>query len=118
MPDVTLSGTGTPLREFLHVDDLANAAVVLIRTDTGASPINVGTGEEISIRDLADLVAGIVGYEGEIRWDASRPDGTPRKLLDARRLRALGWNPRIGLREGIVQTYAWFREYVAKEDGA
>ncbi len=117
-PQLTLWGTGAPLREFLHVDDLADAAVLLMRSNPGPAPINVGTGKEIAIRDLATLVAGIVGYHGEIRWDASRPDGTPRKLLDVRRLRALGWSPRVGLREGITQTYAWFREHVAAEADA
>jgi GDP-L-fucose synthase len=108
-PAVEVWGTGRPRREFLHVDDLADAALFLMRNYSDELPINVGTGTDVSIEELARLIAGIVGYRGEIRFDASRPDGTPRKLLDVSRLHALGWRARIGLREGIEQTWAWFR---------
>ncbi len=106
---VTLWGTGTPRREFLHVDDLARACVHLLETYDEPEPINVGVGEDIAIRDLAHLVADVVGYEGAIEWDPSKPDGTPRKLLDVSRITALGWKPEIGLRDGITATYEWFR---------
>ena len=114
---VTVWGTGRPRREFLHVDDLADACVHLMDVDDEVygrhtapmcSHVNVGTGEEVTIRELAELVAEVVGYEGEIRFDAARPDGMPRKLLDVGRLRALGWRHRIGLREGLEDTYRWF----------
>ena len=107
---VTLWGTGTPRREFLHVDDLADAAVFLAEHYDGEAIVNVGTGKDISIAELARLVQEIVGHQGEIVYDRSKPDGTPRKLLDVSRLHALGWRPRIGLREGIASTYAWFLE--------
>jgi GDP-L-fucose synthase len=106
--EVVVWGTGKPLREFLHVDDLADAALFLMRNYDDESIINVGTGRDISIRDLAVLIGEVVGYEGKIVFDASRPDGTPRKLLDVSRLRALGWEACITLREGIASTYAWF----------
>jgi GDP-L-fucose synthase len=109
-PAVTLWGTGTALREFLHADDLAEASLFLLDNYNEPGPINVGFGEEISIRDLATTIAGVVGYEGEIRWDSTKPDGTPRKILDSGRIRALGWTPRIGLLEGITRTY---RSYLA-----
>jgi GDP-L-fucose synthase len=105
---VTLWGTGTPHREFLHVDDLADACVHLMRHHDSAELVNVGWGRDISIRELADLVAAVVGYEGGVEWDASKPDGTPRKLLDTSRLTALGWTPRIGLEEGVRGTYGWY----------
>jgi GDP-L-fucose synthase len=108
--EVVLWGTGTPRREFLHVDDLASACLFLLEHYDDASPINVGTGKDLPIRELADLVADIVGFRGTIVQDTSRPDGTPRKLLDVSRLRGLGWEARIGLRAGIDETYAWFRE--------
>jgi GDP-L-fucose synthase len=110
---VTLWGTGTPRREFLHVDDLANACVHLLETYDAPEPINVGTGEDIAIRDLAALVAEAVGYAGEIAWDTSKPDGTPRKLLDVSRINALGWRAETPLRQGIQDTYAWFLANVA-----
>jgi len=105
---VTNWGSGTPRREFLHVDDLASACVHLLDGYDGEIALNVGTGEDVTIRELAELVAEVVGYEGQIAWDTSRPDGTPRKLLDVSRLRELGWRPSIGLREGIAATYGWF----------
>jgi GDP-L-fucose synthase len=105
---ITLWGTGNPRREFLHVDDLAEACHRLMRSYDSADIINIGCGEDLTIRDLAQLIAKIVGYRGLIQWDPSKPDGTPRKLLDVSRLRALGWRPRIALADGIRQTYAWY----------
>jgi GDP-L-fucose synthase len=105
---VVIWGSGTPRREFLHVDDLASACLFLLEHYDAPEPINVGAGRDISIRDLTDLVAGIVGFTGEIALDTNKPDGTPRKVLDISRLAALGWQPRIDLREGIRSTYAWF----------
>jgi GDP-L-fucose synthase len=107
-PEVVIWGSGTPRREFLHVDDLADALVFLMRRYEGESHINVGWGKDISIAELAALIAEIVDYRGNIRLDPSRPDGTPRKLLDVARISALGWQPRIGLREGIASTHEWF----------
>ncbi|AOP48129.1 GDP-L-fucose synthase family protein [Streptomyces lydicus] len=108
LTDLTLWGTGTPRREFLHVDDLAAACEVLLRRHDGDDPVNVGCGEDLTIAELASCVAAAVGYEGRISFDRSRPDGTPRKLLDITAMRALGWAPTIPLAEGIAQTYrAW-----------
>ena len=101
-------GTGSPMREFLYVDDLAEACVFLMNTYSGAETVNVGTGKELSIRSLAELVARVVGYEGEIEWDASKPDGTPRKLLDVSKLEKLGWKYKTELEEGIRLTYEDF----------
>ncbi len=114
---VTVWGSGTPRREFLHVDDLADALVFLMQNYDGDSFVNVGVGEDVSIRELAEMVRGVVGYDGAIGFDASKPDGTPRKLMDVSRLSALGWRPRIGLEDGIRATYDW---YVSKhvEDAA
>ena len=111
---VMVWGTGTPRREFLHVDDLAHAAVFLMQNYDDPGIVNVGTGEDIAIADLAHLVARVVGYSGRIVFDTSKPDGTPRKLLDTSRLRETGWQHRIGLEEGIRATYQWFKE-VAQE---
>jgi GDP-L-fucose synthase len=107
-PEVTAWGTGSPKREFLHVDDLADACAALIRTDTPPDWVNVGTGTDLTIRELTELVADVVGYRGRIVWDSSKPDGTPRKLLDVSRLNALGWKSKIGLREGLTATYRSF----------
>jgi GDP-L-fucose synthase len=107
---VTVWGTGTPRREFLHVDDLADAALYLMRRYDGEEIVNVGVGEDISIRELAELVRDVVGYSGELVFDAGKPDGTPRKLLDVSRLHALGWKAGIPLREGVESTYRWFLE--------
>jgi GDP-L-fucose synthase len=110
---VTLWGTGAPRREFLNVDDLASAVLHLLRTYDSPETINVGVGADVTIRELAETIASVVGYTGETVWDSSKPDGTPRKLLDVSRLRGLGWEPRIGLREGIESTYAWYLESLA-----
>ena len=107
---ITVWGTGTPRREFLHVDDLADAVVFLTETYSEEEHINIGTGEDISIRDLARLVCDVVGFRGEIEFDASKPDGTPLKCTDISRLRGLGWSPTIDLREGLERTYRWFLE--------
>ncbi len=109
---VTLWGSGNPRREFLHVDDLADACCFVMDRYDGEGFLNVGTGVDLTIREAAALVAEVVGYEGEFEFDTSRPDGTPRKLLDVSRLEALGWRARIGLREGIADTYRWYREHV------
>jgi GDP-L-fucose synthase len=103
-----LWGTGTPLREFLHADDLAEACVLLLERYSQAGHINVGSGEELSIRQLADQIAQVVGFTGRLEFDPSMPDGTPRKLMDVSRIRALGWQPRISLTEGIRSAYAWY----------
>jgi GDP-L-fucose synthase len=105
---VTLWGSGSPRREFLHVDDLASACVRLLETYDGDEPVNVGCGEDLTIRELAETVAEVTGFTGEIRWDTSKPDGTPRKLLDVSRLTGLGWKPSIALRDGIAGTYRWW----------
>ena len=107
-PSVTVWGTGTPRREFLHVDDLADACVHLMDAYSGDAPVNVGTGEDVSISELAETIREVVGYEGDLSYDTSKPDGTPRKLLDVGRLDSLGWRASIPLREGIEQTYAWY----------
>lgn len=107
-PAVTIWGSGTPRREFLHVDDCADALVFLLKTYSGDTHVNVGSGTDLSILDLVHLVCEIVGYEGEVVTDTSKPDGTPRKLMSNARLRDSGWAPRIGLREGISTTYEWY----------
>jgi GDP-L-fucose synthase len=107
-PEVTIWGSGTPLREFLHVDDLADALVFLMDRYCAPEPINVGVGSDISILDLARLIADVVGYPGHIATDPGKPDGTPRKLMDVRRLDALGWRAGIPLRRGIEEVYRWF----------
>src|SRR5436305_1631790 len=102
-------GTGKPRREFLHVDDLASACLLLLEKYDSPDIVNVGYGEDISIRELAELICEVLGFDGELAWDTSKPDGTPRKLLDVSKLRALGWKPAISLRDGIARTYQWFR---------
>ncbi len=102
-------GTGKPRREFLHVDDLASACLLLLEKYDSPEIINVGCGEDISIRELAELICDVVGFDGELAWDTTKPDGTPRKLLDVSKIRALGWKPAVPLRDGIVRTYDWFR---------
>lgn len=107
---VTIWGTGTPRREFLHVDDLAEACVFLLQHYNEAEPLNIGLGEDISIKELAELVQETVGFEGELVFDGTKPDGTPRKLLDVSKIAALGWKAKIGLREGITATYAQLQQ--------
>ena len=107
-PELVIWGTGTPRREFLHVDDAADALIFLMQAYSEAEHINVGSGQDIAIFDLAKLVAGIVGYEGKIVTDTSKPDGTPRKLMSAEKLRVLGWKPRIALADGVAATYRWY----------
>jgi len=110
LPEVVVWGTGTPRREFLHVDDLAAAACFLMQSYTGEGIVNVGTGTDVSIGELATLVARVVGYQGRVSFDASKPDGTPRKLLDVGRLSALGWTAGTRLEDGLESTYRWFLE--------
>jgi GDP-L-fucose synthase len=110
---VTVWGTGTPRREFLHVDDLADAVLHLLRTYDGEDIVNIGWGEDVTIRELAELVVSVTGYDGRLVFDSTKPDGTPRKLLDTSRLTGLGWRPQIPLKTGIERTYAWFREHAA-----
>jgi len=102
-------GTGQPRREFLHVDDLASACLLLLEKYDSPDIVNIGFGEDISIRELAKLICDVVGFDGELAWDTTKPDGTPRKLLDVSKLCALGWQPAISLRDGIARTYQWFR---------
>jgi GDP-L-fucose synthase len=103
--ELVVWGTGTPRREFLHVDDCADALVRVLQVYSDSEPINIGSGQDLTIADLARLVAEVVGFSGEIVWDATKPDGTPRKLMDGSKLSALGWRPRIGLSEGIADAY-------------
>lgn len=110
---VSLWGTGSPRREFLHVDDLARACLFLLEHYDKSEPINVGVGEDVTIRELAELVAEVAGYRGVIDWDTSRPDGTPRKLLDVSRMESLGWKPQVGLEDGVRATYQWYVEHIA-----
>jgi GDP-L-fucose synthase len=111
---VTLWGSGSPLREFLHVDDLAKAVVLASEKYDSSLHLNIGSGEDLSIKELAFKVANAAGFEGEIEWDSSRPDGTPRKVLDVSRIKALGWKPTITLDEGIASTIAWYKEANAR----
>ena len=106
--ELTVWGTGEPRREFLHVDDLAAACLLLLEKYDSPEIINIGCGEDVTIRDLARLICDVVGFDGELVWDKTKPDGTPRKLLDATRIRELGWQPRVSLRNGITKTYEWF----------
>jgi GDP-L-fucose synthase len=101
-------GSGTPRREFLHVDDLASAVLFLLEKYDSSEIINIGSGKDVTVRELADLICEIVGFKGELKWDPTQPDGTPRKLLDVGKLKALGWRASIPLREGIERTYRWF----------
>ncbi|MDP7720882.1 GDP-L-fucose synthase [Mycobacterium sp. TY814] len=110
-PAVTNWGTGTPRRELLHVDDMAGACLHLLEHFDGPTQVNVGTGIDHTISEIAQMVADAVGYSGETRWDTTKPDGTPRKLLDVSLLRNSGWQPKVGLREGVEATVAWYREH-------
>jgi len=109
LPQVECWGDGTPMREFLHVDDLAEACYVCMKNYNEAEHINVGTGEDITIKQLAETVREVVGFPGDIEWDVTKPNGTPRKVLNVDRIKALGWEPKISLREGIQKTYDWYR---------
>lgn len=109
-PDVTVWGTGSPMREFLYVDDLADASLFLMKNYSGSGPVNIGTGRDISIRDLALMVKKITGFQGGIVFDNSKPDGTPRKLLDVSLLNSMGWQAMTGLEEGIRHTYEWYMQ--------
>ncbi len=120
MPAVTVWGTGKPLREFLHVDDLADACIYIMELeekiynthiDARSPVVNIGTGKDISIKDLAEVIRDVVGFQGETEFDASKPDGTPRKLLDVTRLTKIGWKHSIGLRDGLASTYRWFLDH-------
>jgi GDP-L-fucose synthase len=115
--EVILWGSGSPRREFLHVDDMAAACAVVMEKHDGNDLVNIGCGEDISIRELAELVRGVVGYPGRIAWDTSKPDGTPRKLLDVSRLFAFGWRPTISLSDGIESTYAWYMQHESELKG-
>ncbi len=110
----TLWGTGSPKREFLHVDDLASAVVHLGQSYDSSEHLNIGTGEDLTIKELAELVAEVSGFTGQLAWDSSKPDGTPRKVLDVSKAKALGWSPKISLRDGIASTVAWYKDATAK----
>jgi GDP-L-fucose synthase len=109
-PTVQLWGDGSAMREFLHVDDLAEACYVCMEKYDESEHINVGTGEDVTIKQLAETIARVVDYPGEIEWDTTKPNGTPRKVLNIDKIKALGWEPKIGLREGIEKTYQWYKE--------
>jgi GDP-L-fucose synthase len=113
---VTCWGSGSPMREFLHSDDLADACLFLLEHYDELEHVNIGSGTEVSIRQLTELIAEVVGFTGEILWDDSKPDGTPRKLLDTSKLNSLGWQAKIGLREGLERTYVWYLESLTCDD--
>lgn len=113
---LTIWGSGKPMREFLHVDDAADAMVYLLKNYSGDGHVNVGSGEDLPIIDLARMVASVVGFAGEIRNDPSKPDGTPRKLMDVSTLFGTGWRPKYDLRSGLEQTYEWFKDHIEKGD--
>tara|TARA_B100000427_G_scaffold87439_1_gene71910 strand:- start:7506 stop:8447 length:942 start_codon:yes stop_codon:yes gene_type:complete len=110
--EVELWGDGTPKREFLHVDDLAEACVKCMQDYDEPEPINVGTGEDVTIKELAETIADVVGYKNNIKWNTDKPNGTPRKVLNVDKIKSLGWEPKITLREGIESTYTWYKENV------
>ncbi len=110
--EVELWGDGTPKREFLHVDDLAEACVKCMQDYDEPEPINVGTGEDVTIKELAEIIADVVGYKNNIKWNTDKPNGTPRKVLNVDKIKSLGWEPKITLREGIKSTYTWYKENV------
>ncbi len=107
--DINLWGTGKPLREFLHVDDLARALIIMMECYDGTAPVNIGSGEEVSIAQLAAMVGAVTGFKGSISFDATKPDGAPRKLLDSSRMRAMGWAPEISLEDGLHETWRWYQ---------
>ncbi len=110
-PTITLWGTGTPRREFLFSDDLAAACHIILETEEPALPINIGVGSDVSIKELAEMIAKLVDYTGQINWDTSKPDGAPRKLLDSGRINAMGWQAKTSLEQGLLQTYNWYRQH-------
>src|SRR5437763_8520863 len=116
--ELVVWGTGTPRREFLHVGDCASACLFLLQKYDSPEIINVGCGEDISIRELAELVCDVVGFRGELKWDRSKPDGTPRKLLDVSKIKKLGWRPTISLRDGVARLYEWFLDNYAPQSMA
>jgi GDP-L-fucose synthase len=109
---VKLWGDGSAMREFLHVDDLAEACYVCMQNYNEAEHINIGTGEDVTIKQLAETIASVVGYHGEIEWDTSKPNGTPRKVLNVDKIKSLGWEPKISLRDGIESTYCWYNQFI------
>ena len=111
---VTLWGDGSPMREFLHVDDLADACFTSMLKYDESEPINVGTGEDVTIKELANSISDVVGFSGGIDWDTSKPNGTPRKVLNVDKMKSLGWEPKISLKEGIKSTYEWYKDYACK----
>ena len=111
---VTLWGDGSPMREFLHVDDLADACFTAMLKYDESEPINVGTGEDVTIKELANSISDVVGFAGGIDWDTSKPNGTPRKVLNVDKMKSLGWEPKISLKEGIKSTYEWYKDYACK----
>ena len=111
---VTLWGDGSPMREFLHVDDLADACFTAMLKYDESEPINVGTGEDVTIKELANSISDVVGFSGGIDWDTSKPNGTPRKVLNVDKMKSLGWEPKISLKEGIKSTYEWYKDYACK----
>jgi GDP-L-fucose synthase len=113
-PSVTVWGTGRPVREFLYIDDLADACLHVMRHGAGIELINLAGGESLSIADLAERIAGVVGYRGRLVFDASRPDGMPLKSLDGEALAALGWRPKFGLDEGLAATYDWYLQHTSR----
>jgi GDP-L-fucose synthase len=113
--ELVIWGSGTPRREFLHVDDCADALVHLLKVYSGSEHVNVGSGEDLTIRDLAQTVADVVGFKGQVVTDPTKPDGTPRKLMSGERLAAMGWKPRIGLEDGLRATYRWYLDWLAAE---
>jgi GDP-L-fucose synthase len=110
--EVKLWGNGSAMREFLHVDDLAEACYTCMQNYDEPGHINVGTGEDITIKQLAETIANVVGYDRDINWDTAKPNGTPRKVLNVDKIKSLGWEPKIGLREGIEKTYEWYKKNV------
>ena len=110
--EVALWGDGTPMREFLHVDDLAEAAYTCMEKYDSDEVINIGTGEDVTIKELAETIAGVTGYKNNVKWHTNKPNGTPRKVLNVDRVKALGWEPKIGLRDGIESTYQWYKAHV------
>ena len=113
-PTVTCWGDGSPMREFLHVDDLADACFTAMLKYDESEPINVGTGEDVTIKELASIISDVVGFSGGIDWDTEKPNGTPRKVLNVDKIKLLGWEPKISLKEGIKSTYEWYKDYACE----